>query len=72
VPAVARGSAENPLSDTAVSEKFHALMSSAGFSAGSKQIEDLVRSIEFAPSISPLIEALTMSGAAPARHGAVR
>lgn len=58
-PAVARGSAENPLSDAEISAKFHALMESAGVAARARKIEDLVMALDRAPSFAPLVEALT-------------
>lgn len=58
-PAVARGSAENPLSDAEISDKFHALMESGGVAARARQIEDLVMTLDRAPSFAPLVEALT-------------
>jgi len=57
-PAVARGSAENPLSDAEVSAKFHALMRSSGLSGRAGPIEELVMSMETASSIAPLLEEL--------------
>lgn len=60
-PSVARGSAENPLSDAEVSEKFHELMAESGFAGRAGRIEELVMSLERRPSIAPLVELLTGS-----------
>lgn len=60
-PSVARGSAENPLSDAEVSEKFHELMTASGFAGRAERIEELVMSLERRPSIAPLVELLTGS-----------
>ena len=65
-PAVARGSAENPLSSRDISEKFHGLMGASGFGGRARRIEDLVMSIDAARSIAPLFEALTRPAEAPA------
>lgn len=66
-PAVARGSADNPLSDEEISGKFHELMEASGFGERARRIEDLVMSIEAAPSIAPLLDLLTEPAAVPAR-----
>ena len=57
-PAVARGSAENPLSDAEVSAKFHELMLAGGLSDRARRIEDMVMDLESAASFAPLVEAL--------------
>ena len=59
LPAVARGSAENPLSDEEISTKFHLLMESARLSDRARRIEDMVMDIDRAPSFAPLVEAIT-------------
>jgi 2-methylcitrate dehydratase PrpD len=66
-PAVARGSADNPLSRRELSDKFHGLMEAAGLGDRARPIEDMVMDIEAAPSIAPLIEALMRPAAEPAR-----
>jgi 2-methylcitrate dehydratase PrpD len=66
-PAVARGSADNPLSDEEISGKFHQLMEASGFAGRARRIEDLVMSMETAPSIAPLLDLLTEPAAVPAR-----
>ena len=66
-PAVARGSADNPLSERERSDKFHGLMKASGLGDRARRIEDMVMSIEAAPSIAPLIEALMQPAAEPAR-----
>lgn len=58
-PAVARGSAENPLSDEEISAKFHLLMESAGMAERASRIEDLVMDLDRAASFAPLVEAVT-------------
>ena len=65
-PAVARGSAENPLSSRDISEKFHGLMDASGFGGRARRIEDLVMSIDAARSVAPLLEALTQPAEASA------
>jgi 2-methylcitrate dehydratase PrpD len=55
-PAVARGSAENPLSDAEISAKFHALMTDSGFGARAAAIEDLVMAMERQASAGPLFD----------------
>ena len=57
-PAVARGSAENPLSDREVADKFHELMRGSGLGERAGRIEALVASLETLPDIGPLIEEL--------------
>jgi hypothetical protein len=70
---VAQGSADNPLSDDEISGKFHQLMEASGFAERARRIEDLVMSVETAPSIAPLLKLLTEPAAAPApMEGAVR
>ena len=66
-PAVARGSADNPLSERERSDKFHGLMEASGLGDRARPIEDMVMGIEAAPSIAPLIEALMQPAAEPAR-----
>jgi 2-methylcitrate dehydratase PrpD len=61
-PAVARGSADNPLSQSELSGKFHGLMEAAGLSGRARQIEDLVMNIDAAQSLAPLINAITLPG----------
>lgn len=58
-PAVARGSAENPLSDDEVGAKFRLLMESAGMAGRVGEIEDLVMGLDRAESFAPLVEAVT-------------
>ena len=65
-PAVARGSAENPLSSRDISEKFHGLMGASGFGGRARRIEDLVMNIDAALSVAPLLEALTQPAEASA------
>jgi len=62
-PAVARGSAENPLSDDEISAKFRLLMDSAGMGERASQIEDLVLDLDRAASFAPLVEAVTRPAA---------
>jgi 2-methylcitrate dehydratase PrpD len=57
-PSVARGSAENPLSDQEVSAKFHMLMRASGQEGRAAAIEDMVMSIETLPAAAPLIDSL--------------
>lgn len=57
-PSVARGSAENPLSDQEVSAKFHMLMRASGQGARAAQIEDMVMSLETLPTSAALIGSL--------------
>lgn len=57
-PAVARGSAENPLSDQEVSTKFHMLMRASGQQARAAAIEDMVMSIEKLSTIAYLVDNL--------------
>jgi hypothetical protein len=59
---VARGSADNPLSQSELSGKFHGLMEAAGLSGRARQIEDLVMNIDAAQSLAPLINAITLPG----------
>ncbi len=66
-PSVARGSAENPLSDHEISEKFHELMDASGVGDRARRIEDMVMTIDVAPSIAPLLEALTQPAEASVR-----
>jgi 2-methylcitrate dehydratase PrpD len=66
-PAVARGSADNPLSDREISEKFHELMGASGFGDRARQVEDMVMTIDTAPSIAPMLEALTRPAEAAVR-----
>ena len=56
---MARGSAENPLSDEEISTKFHLLMESARLPDRARRIEDMVMGIDRAPSFAPLVEAIT-------------
>ncbi len=55
-PAVARGSAENPLSDAEVSEKFHALMQAGGVGERAAAIEAIVMALEEHGSIRDLLK----------------
>jgi 2-methylcitrate dehydratase PrpD len=55
-PAVARGSAENPLSDAEISAKFHGLMRDSGYADRAAQIEDRVMTLEAAPNLAPLLD----------------
>jgi len=57
-PAVARGSAENPLSDEEISEKFHGLMQAAGLGDSASEIEEMIMTIDTAPSLAPLMAML--------------
>lgn len=57
-PAVARGSAENPLSDQDVSAKFHMLMSASGQQVRAAKIEDMVMSIDTLAETAGLIDEL--------------
>jgi 2-methylcitrate dehydratase PrpD len=54
-PAVARGSAENPLSDGEIAEKFHALMEASGCGDRADAVEREVMAIERAPTLAPLL-----------------
>lgn len=62
-PAVARGSAENPLTDAEISAKFHGLMQSSGFGERAAAIERMVLSLDRAKSFAPLLDLMT--GPAP-------
>jgi 2-methylcitrate dehydratase PrpD len=64
-PAVARGSAENPLSDAEISAKFYGLMADSGFGERAARIEDMVMALENQASIRPLFD-LIFAPAAPA------
>ena len=66
-PAVARGSADNPLSDREISDKFLGLMDASGLGDRAQRIEDLVMSIETAKSLAPLVDALTKPADAAVR-----
>lgn len=57
-PSVARGSAENPLSDQEVSDKFHMLMRASGQAARAAEIEDMVMSFETLPTSRRLVDSL--------------
>ena len=57
-PAVARGSAENPLSDQEVSAKFHMLMRASGQQVRAAAIEDMVMSIDTLTTTADLIDSL--------------
>lgn len=57
-PSVARGSAENPLSDQEVGAKFRMLMRASGQEGRAAAIEDMVMSIETMPAAAPLIDNL--------------
>ena len=57
-PSVARGSAENPLSDQDVGAKFHMLMRASGLQARATEIEDMVMSIETLRTTAGLIDRL--------------
>jgi 2-methylcitrate dehydratase PrpD len=54
-PAVARGSADNPLSDGEIAEKFHALMEASGCGDRADAVEREVMAIERAPTLAPLL-----------------
>lgn len=73
-PAVARGSAENPLSDAEIAAKFRGLMEDAGFADRAAAIEDMVMSLDRAPSLAPLLDLVCAPAASriPTRRGAVR
>ncbi len=71
-PAVARGSAENPLSDAEVSEKFHGLMQAGGLGDRARRIEDIVMQLDRAASFAPLVEALRQPVAATKLAGAAQ
>ncbi|MGB3833559.1 MAG: MmgE/PrpD family protein [Mesorhizobium sp.] len=58
-PAVARGSAENPLSDEEVSGKFNSLLQESGFGARAAPIEELVLSLESLPDARTLFAELS-------------
>jgi 2-methylcitrate dehydratase PrpD len=67
-PAVARGSAENPLSDAEVSGKFHALMQAGGVGERAAAIEAMVMALEEHGSLRGLlglIQAAPESGVSP-------
>jgi 2-methylcitrate dehydratase PrpD len=71
-PAVARGSAENPLSDAEISAKFHALMAGSGFGERAAQVEDMVMTLESQASVRPLLD-LIFAPAIPVQlRGAAR
>lgn len=55
-PSVARGSAENPLSDAEISAKFHGLMVDSGFGERADEIEDFVAALENRASVKPLFD----------------
>ena len=57
-PAVARGSAENPLSDEEVGHKFRELMEVSGFGERAGRIEEMVLSLEDVPDVTPLLAEL--------------
>lgn len=63
-PSIARGSAENPLSDAEIGGKFHALMAAAGHGDRAGEIEDIVMSLESRASLAPLVRLITGSPAA--------
>lgn len=67
-PAIARGSAENPLPDSEVSQKFHALMTASGLGGRASEVEGLVMSLDRAASFAPLVAAV--SGSVPRADGA--
>lgn len=58
-PAVARGSAENPLSDEEVGRKFRQLMEVSGFAERAGRIEEMVRSLDDLPDVRPLLAELS-------------
>lgn len=58
-PAVARGSAENPLSDAELRGKFNVLMEAGGVGGRAARIENFVGDIETAPSLAPLLRLVT-------------
>ena len=69
-PAVARGSAENPLSDAEVSEKFHGLMLAGGVAERAAEIEDMVMGLDQAASFAPLVATLRLAPHAAELAGA--
>lgn len=69
-PAVARGSAENPLSDTEISAKFHALMDGSGFGERTAAVEHFVTTLEDRTSIRPLFELIFQPPGAAELRGA--
>ena len=54
-PAVARGSAENPLADEEVREKFHTLMRAGGVGGRADEIAAMVAGLEEQRSLAPLL-----------------
>ncbi|MCV3241161.1 MmgE/PrpD family protein [Mesorhizobium sp. ZC-5] len=58
-PSVARGSAENPLSDAEVEAKFDMLMEAGGVAERAESVKSMVMTLETAPSVAPLLEAIT-------------
>ena len=67
---MARGSAENPLSDAEVSEKFHGLMLAGGVADRAAQIEDMVMGLDRAANFAPLVAALRQAPVAAELAGA--
>ncbi|MER9545273.1 MmgE/PrpD family protein [Mesorhizobium sp. M0437] len=57
-PAVARGSAENPLSDQEISAKFHMLMRASGQQSRAAEIEDMVMSIDKLTASAHLVDSI--------------
>lgn len=57
-PAVARGGAENPLSDAEVGDKFHALMEAGGVGGRAAAVEAIVAGLEDHASLADLLRLL--------------
>ncbi len=57
-PARPRGSADDPLSDRELSEKFHVLMAASGQAERAGAIEEMVMSLETARSFATLLDAI--------------
>jgi 2-methylcitrate dehydratase PrpD len=71
-PAVARGSAENPLSDAEISAKFRELMDGSGFGDRAQAIEDMVAALEHQASMRPLFDLIFRPPAAAELRGAAK
>ena len=69
-PAVARGSAENPLSDAEISAKFRGLMVDSGFGERADAVEDFVATLEHRASVGPLFDLIFQPAAPAALRGA--
>ena len=54
-PSTARGSADSPLSDGEISEKFHRLMEASGAGDRAHAVEREVMALDSAPSLAPLL-----------------